>query len=107
RPSKVVRNHRKATRNNDHVRFWPKADMTVCAAHVRFRGQSGHALATSVGRPQEPFPSLPEEIEDQTEDDAENNRRHDGKVEDEVTAPTLVLDVSGQQGYGRRLVALI
>jgi len=24
------------------VRFWPKADMSLCAAHVRFWGQSGH-----------------------------------------------------------------
>jgi hypothetical protein len=27
-----------------HVRFWPKADMMVCTAHVRFRGQSRHDL---------------------------------------------------------------
>jgi hypothetical protein len=25
-----------------HVRYWPKADMGFCTAHVRFRGQSGH-----------------------------------------------------------------
>lgn len=23
-----------------HVRFWPIADMTVCAAHVRFQGKA-------------------------------------------------------------------
>jgi hypothetical protein len=22
--------------NRDHVRFWPKADMRTCTAHVRF-----------------------------------------------------------------------
>ena len=27
-----------------HVRYWHKADMPSCAAHVRFRGQSGHDL---------------------------------------------------------------
>jgi hypothetical protein len=27
-----------------NVRYWPKADMTVCAAHVRFRGQSRHCF---------------------------------------------------------------
>jgi hypothetical protein len=26
------------------VRFWPKADMSLCAAHVRFRGYSRHAI---------------------------------------------------------------
>jgi hypothetical protein len=26
------------------VRYWHKADIGLCAAHVRFRGQSGHAL---------------------------------------------------------------
>ena len=24
------------------VRYWPKADMDYCTAHVRFRGQSRH-----------------------------------------------------------------
>jgi hypothetical protein len=27
-----------------NVRYWPKADMAACSAHVRFRGQSGHDL---------------------------------------------------------------
>jgi hypothetical protein len=27
-----------------HVRFWPKADIPSCTAHVRFQGQSGHGL---------------------------------------------------------------
>src|SRR6185369_17993014 len=27
-----------------HVCFWPKADISSCTAHVRFRGQSGHDL---------------------------------------------------------------
>src|SRR5262249_14521274 len=26
------------------VRYWPKADMSCCAARVRFRGQSRHGL---------------------------------------------------------------
>jgi hypothetical protein len=26
----------------DYVRYWPKADMSWCTAHVRFRGESGH-----------------------------------------------------------------
>jgi hypothetical protein len=26
------------------VRFWPKADISQCTAHVRFRGQSRHDL---------------------------------------------------------------
>ena len=25
-----------------YVRYWPKADIPICTAHVRFRGQSGH-----------------------------------------------------------------
>ena len=25
-----------------NVRFWPKADIPSCTAHVRFRGESGH-----------------------------------------------------------------
>jgi hypothetical protein len=24
--------------SSPNVRFWPKADMTICAAHVRYRG---------------------------------------------------------------------
>ena len=43
-------------------------------------------------------PSLPQEIQDQGEDDADDYRRHDGKVEDEFAARTLVLNVSRQQG---------
>src|SRR6185503_1101709 len=31
-----------------HVRYWPKADMTVCTAHVRFRGQSRHDFRIAV-----------------------------------------------------------
>jgi hypothetical protein len=27
-----------------NVRFWPKADIRSCTAHVRFRGQSGHGF---------------------------------------------------------------
>jgi hypothetical protein len=27
-----------------HVCLWPIADIASCAAHVRFRGQSGHDL---------------------------------------------------------------
>jgi hypothetical protein len=27
------------------VRYWPKADIASCTAHVRFRGQSGHGLS--------------------------------------------------------------
>jgi hypothetical protein len=26
----------------DHVRYWRKADITICAAHIRFQGQSRH-----------------------------------------------------------------
>ena len=26
------------------VRYWPKADIPVCTARVRFRGESGHEL---------------------------------------------------------------
>jgi len=26
------------------VRYWPKADIPVCTAHVRFRGEGGHEL---------------------------------------------------------------
>jgi hypothetical protein len=26
-----------------YVRYWPKADIGYCTAHVRFRGESGHA----------------------------------------------------------------
>jgi hypothetical protein len=25
-----------------HVRYWPKTDMSLCTAHIRFWGQSGH-----------------------------------------------------------------
>src|SRR5262249_40749895 len=38
-----------------YVRFWPKADIPRCTAHVRFRGQSGHdrlrmsAFAVAIG----------------------------------------------------------
>jgi len=28
--------------DNGDVRFWPKADLAHCTAHVRFRGLSGH-----------------------------------------------------------------
>src|SRR5262249_6255824 len=28
----------------DNVRFWPKADIPSCTAHVRFWGQSGHVV---------------------------------------------------------------
>jgi hypothetical protein len=31
-----------STRYLSDVRFWPKADIHSCTAHVRFRGQSGH-----------------------------------------------------------------
>ena len=33
-----------AASSNDacYVRFWPKADIPVCTAHVRLRGKSGH-----------------------------------------------------------------
>ena len=27
-----------------HVRYWPVADIASCAAHVRFRGGSGHVF---------------------------------------------------------------
>src|SRR5262245_37356265 len=27
-----------------HVRYWPLADISLCAAHVRFQGQSRHDL---------------------------------------------------------------
>jgi hypothetical protein len=27
-----------------NVRYWPKADIPSCTAHVRFRGQGGHRL---------------------------------------------------------------
>jgi hypothetical protein len=30
--------------HRERVRYWPKADMTYCAAHVRSRGQSRHDL---------------------------------------------------------------
>ena len=43
-------------------------------------------------------PSLPQEIKDESEDHANDYRRHDGKVEDEFAARTLVLHVSRQQG---------
>jgi hypothetical protein len=36
----VAAGHLRGTR---HVRYWPKADMSECTAHVRFRGQSGHS----------------------------------------------------------------
>ena len=26
------------------VRYWPLADISICGAHVRFQGQSGHGL---------------------------------------------------------------
>jgi hypothetical protein len=29
---------------SQEVRYWPKADIGYCTAHVRFRGQSGHGL---------------------------------------------------------------
>jgi hypothetical protein len=32
-----------STAVRDNVRFWHKADILSCTAHVRFRGQSGHA----------------------------------------------------------------
>jgi hypothetical protein len=28
--------------NSSDVRFWPRADIPSCTAHVRFQGQSGH-----------------------------------------------------------------
>ena len=31
-----------------NVRFWPKADIASCAAHVRFRGQSRHDFFVGV-----------------------------------------------------------
>jgi hypothetical protein len=27
-----------------YVRYWPKADIVPCTAHVRFRGKSGHDI---------------------------------------------------------------
>jgi len=33
------------------VRFWPKADIPSCTAHVRFRGSSGHADCSAKRRP--------------------------------------------------------
>ena len=41
---------------NSNARYWPLADIASCAAHVRFRGQSGHdrlrksAFAVAIGR---------------------------------------------------------
>jgi hypothetical protein len=32
------------------VRFWPKADILSCTAHVRFRGKSGHAFLHCICR---------------------------------------------------------
>jgi len=38
-----------------HVRYWPKADIPSCTAHVRFREQCGHhrlresAFAVAIG----------------------------------------------------------
>jgi hypothetical protein len=30
--------------NGPNVRYWPKADIPSCTAHVRFWGKSGHDL---------------------------------------------------------------
>ena len=33
-----------------NVRYWPKADISYCTAHVRFRGLSGHGLLSRAQR---------------------------------------------------------
>jgi hypothetical protein len=40
----------------------------------------------------------PQEIQDKSEDDTDEYRRHDGKVEDEFATRTLVFDVARQKG---------
>ena len=42
--------------------------------------------------------ALRQQTENQSEDDADYDRRRDGEVEPEPTARTLILDVARQQG---------
>jgi hypothetical protein len=47
RPQGIYRGFLSARAGLLNVRYWPKADMTSCTAHVRFRGKADMTYCTA------------------------------------------------------------